>query len=637
MARIPTSTNSMPRDVNDSIDGGQTPTNKRGPDITHQELSLPYAAEPRYFVGADQANTFRERILEMFADNREITEAVAELDDYFSDKDFGDHPEVRHFTRWVARSIKDSRMAGEIAGEIINQGYITALKRLGYRDAPLNVAFSQNFAEEHGTCFAGAFMFGPGGAARIAFADWLIEEKLHGMYRPGKAPGSSFSKQARKIWCEAEYQNRYWPEARMKDGESIPVEVSTEQGKLPEGVEQILRDSWRRSMYQGKNHAYTGMRPLRCGQNFQMIEDMVGVLLDAQSRPKWYRCPLDRAQWLQYDQIVERANRQGMDPFYAVYKGLFDDPDALRPVWDKARRMLYEYSGVLRQAAIQAGLISAPAATGITWRQRQRAWQAQIAYKGRQMYLGLFKNKADAQSAYYKAAARMGHIPGMPDIDKIWPTWEQQKNRLAEIKEHPRMPIIYQKQDTHQERKFGLRPPEALRGLVERMKGVGWLVQYCLLAFDDNWPAASPDIAIQSRGQRWYEEIKERGNRFVIQGCTSIDKQTGRIGITIYRPGFDNERVLAEEIYHVVFGMIRAADLTTHRAAQRWYQSRLKSGTDPTVCLDEAFSKSMALEESGVTTSLPRRLVQRAQRMFSPAGRIPASVMDTIKASWAMP
>jgi len=207
---------------------------------------------------------------------------------------------------------------------------------------------------------------------------------------------------------------------------------------------------------------------------------------------------------------------------------------------------------------------------------------------------------------------------------------------IARMKGYPQIPIIYQQQDTHKERKFGLRPPEALRVLVERMKRVDWLVKHCMLAFDDNWPIASQDIAIQSRGRRWYDEIKKRGKRFVIQGCTSIDKQTGRIGITIYRPGFDNERVLAEEIYHVVFGIIRKAKPTTHQATQRWYKNCLKKGIDPTVCLDEVFSKSMALEESGIATSLPHRLIKQAQRMFSPSCRIPDSVMQNVKANWSL-
>ena len=637
MIRTSTTINQAPGDVYYSIGDHPPPSGKRGSAGTYDQHREQYAAGPRYFVGTDQASTFRERIQEIYADNREITDAVAELDEYFSDQDFEERPAFRHLAGWVARSIENPKMSKEIAGEIVNQGYITALKRLGYQDALLNVAFSRNFAREHGTCFAEAFMFGPGGAARIALADWLIEERLHGMYRPGKAPGSSFSTQARQIWCEAEYRNRRWPQAATGDGECIPVEVPTEQGKLPEGVEQVLRDSWRRYLYQGKDGAYTGMRPLRCGQNFQMIEDMVGALLDSENRPKMYRSPLNPAQQRWYDRIIDDANKSGIDPFYAMYNNLFSRPDALKPVWDKARRMLYEYSGVLRESAIRAGLVEAPATTGITWRERQQAWQAQIAFKGRQKYLGLFKDKADAQAAYYKAAARMGHIPGLPDIDKIWPTWEQQKVRLAQRREYPQMPIIYQKQDTHRERRFGLRPPEALRGLVERMTRVQWLVRHCLLAFDDNRPAASQDIAMQSRGRRWCDEISKQGKRFVIQGCTSIDKDTGRIGITIYRPGFDDECVLAEEIYHIVFGIIRKADPKTHQATERWDKNRLKNGADPTVCLDEAFSKSMALEESGVATSLPRTLVKSTQQMFSPAHRISDSVMDKVKAGWSMP
>lgn len=169
------------------------------------------------------------------------------------------------------------------------------------------------------------------------------------------------------------------------------------------------------------------------------------------------------------------------------------------------------------------------------------------------------------------------------------------------------------------------------------MKSVDWLVKHCLLAFDDNWPAASQDIAVKSRGRCWCDEIKARGKRFVIQGCTSIDKETGRIGITIYRPGFDNERVLAEEIYHIVFGIIREAQLTTYQAIQRWHKNCLKKGMDPTVCLDEAFSKSMALDESGIATSLSRRLVREAQRMFSSSCRIPDSVMEKVKTSWSLP
>jgi hypothetical protein len=594
-------------------------SSERRADERHRGYASSFLREPCYFVGLDETPSFRERIHDIYGDNVEIISSLAEIDDYFSDRDFGERPEVGRFTGRVARSIEDTRMAEEVCGEVCNQAYVTAIKRLGYQDAPLNVAFSRNLAEERGTCFADAFVFGPGGAARIALADWLIEERLHGMYRPGKAPGPAFSKQATKIWHEAKYQNRQWPRACGTDGEFGLLDASTDKGRLPDGVEQVLRNSWRRSRYQGPEHAYKGMRRLGGEQSFQMIEDMVGALLDASSRPKLYRSPLDREQQHQYDEIIESANTQGIDPFYATYMDMFDDPDALRPVWGKARRVLYEYSSVLREAAIRAGLAK-PSTTGITWRSKHQAWQAQIPVKGKQKYLGLFRNKADAIEAFDEAAARTGHIPGMPDIDRIWPTWDQEKARLELMAGRPQLPIVYQQQDTHEERKYGLRPPEALRGFVDRMKRTDWLARHCLLMFDDNSPDATRAMAIQSNGETWTREKKSAGKRFVVRGRTSIHKDTGRIGITIYRPGFDEPGVLAEEIYHVVFGVMRETSPATYKAAERWYQRSLNSGADPTISLDEAFSKAMGLEEVGKASGLPPGVVKHARSLFCQAG-----------------
>lgn len=138
-------------------------------------------------------------------------------------------------------------------------------------------------------------------------------------------------------------------------------------------------------------------------------------------------------------------------------------------------------------------------------------------------------------------------------------------------------------------------------------------------------------MAIQSNGQIWTNEKESEGKRFVIQGCTSIDRDTGRIGITIYRPGFGESRVFAEEVYHVVFGIVRETNAGAYKATERWYRHGLGNGADPTVPLDEAFSKSMGQEESGVTTGLPRRVVKHARNIFSAASDVQDSVMDKVK------
>jgi hypothetical protein len=89
--------------------------------------------------------------------------------------------------------------------------------------------------------------------------------------------------------------------------------------------------------------------------------------------------------------------------------------------------------------------------------------------------------------------------------------------------------------------------------------------------------------------------------------------------------------VLAEEVYHVVFGILRETDPGTCRATHRWYERSLKNGADPTISLDEAFSKFMALEESRVVTDLPRYVVKRARRIFSNASNVADVAMTRLK------
>ena len=137
-------------------------------DNKHSEDSGQYISKQRYFVGIDQMSTFRERIQEIYGDNPEITDAVSQLDEYFSARSFEDMPEVQKFIGRVRRSVESPLRADEIASELIYQEYITALKRLGYKDALKNVTFSKNYAKEREIIFADVFTFGPGGAARIA-------------------------------------------------------------------------------------------------------------------------------------------------------------------------------------------------------------------------------------------------------------------------------------------------------------------------------------------------------------------------------------------------------------------------------------------------------------------------------------
>jgi len=171
--------------------------------------------------------------------------------------------------------------------------------------------------------------------------------------------------------------------------------------------------------------------------------------------------------------------------------------------------------------------------------------------------------------------------------------------------------------------------------MIERMQTVDWVVNNVILVLDDNSPAATQDVAIQSRGEKWYGELKRRGKRAVICGSTSLDRDTGRIRITVYNQGLDDKRVLAEEIHHISFKIIRYASPGTFEAIERWYKCQLEKGGDTSFSMPDMFASNMALEEHGVRTSLPRQAVRRAIRIFSTRSDVPDSVMEQVRTNWS--
>ena len=254
-------------------------------------------------------------------------------------------------------------------------------------------------------------------------------------------------------------------------------------------------------------------------------------------------------------------------------------------------------------------------------------WHAQIVTERKHRSLGSFQTQAEAQAAYAKEFENTwGYPPGynvqsIPKLDKVWPTWDEEKARLENMNEHPRMPVIGQSLKT-----------EPLEPLIKRMQRVDWLVENCILVLDEDSPIASQREAIQSRGEKWYAEIKKQGKHPVIQGSVSIDKDTGRIRITIYGQGLSESRVLAEEIYHIVFEIIRHASPRTFESIERWYSNRLRKGLDPTWHMHEAFVDLMVQEEEFPgSTDLPHSVVKRAQSVFSANNKVPDSAIQKIK------
>jgi len=258
-------------------------------------------------------------------------------------------------------------------------------------------------------------------------------------------------------------------------------------------------------------------------------------------------------------------------------------------------------------------------------------WQARITVNGKFRHIGTYRTCQEAQAVYTKEFEKVwGYPPGynvkiIPKLDKVWPTWDEEKARLESMDEHPKMPVIGQSDQT-----------EALLPMVDRMQKVDWLTENVILVFNDDSPKASSDIAIQSRGIRWYEQIKQQGKRLIICGSAAIDTDTGRIKITIYSQSFTCKSVLVEKIYHIGYKIIRYSSPEIFAAIQRWYKGQLEKDCDPTFSMPDMFCCNMALEECGVKTSLPRGVVKRTRNIFSAANSIPNCLMEKVKTNWSI-
>ena len=135
-------------------------------------------------------------------------------------------------------------------------------------------------------------------------------------------------------------------------------------------------------------------------------------------------------------------------------------------------------------------------------------WIAQICIGGRHHHIGSFNTHDEAMAAYAKDFEKaFGYPPGynvqsIPKLDKVWPSWQEEKSRLAAMNPKPVMPVIGL---THQ--------AKPLLPVIKRMQKVDWIVKNCMVVVDDSTPSAGQDIAIESRGQQWYGEIKQQGIR----------------------------------------------------------------------------------------------------------------------------
>ena len=736
-----------------------------------------------YSIGVDRTPNLKERIEQLHGNASDVTKAANELEDYVS------NPETRK-SSWYwgffkrlksamwglyphANDIARTQMAREFTDDVFNGGYIREMQALANPSAVEHVAFSREYAKRYSVPVGAALMFGPRGGAMMELVHFLASERIHGQHRPAISPDPRWTQETTNMWYKAQRTGN-WPMMKDGDGGYIPMDVAEDKGYLPQGIVEILRQLWRRNP---ALRNYCGTKRLDGDIPFLIIEDVVDVLVR-----KNYSA-LTEAEQLRYDRIMEQANNAGIDSFCALYKNLFARKDSLRPLWNKARQLLYGYSLSLWEAKnelwlsegkripatgvvykpvkttkkaypsrkipgtiylnngryywIVAGKMDArplidpkskPKVPGTIFRdgnryywfipkllKRQRLvpdgekfsakdrataekvalkkwkqlqsdnpaqaakilkhtrsqglatkdrdlaekialtmwkniqkndldlaakiltdnrpkatdhWHAQIKTDGKIKFIGSYKTREEANAAYIKEFKKAHGYPAgynvqcVPKIDKVWPTWTEQKARLALMDDHSKMPVIGKSQQK-----------QVLEPVLMQMQKIDWLVDNCMVVFDDNHPIAPENLAIASRGECWLAEIKKQHKRPVIQGSASIDKQSYRIKITIYGQGAEYKQVLIEEVYHIVFEIIRNASPKTFASIRKWYTNQLRKGLDPSWQMHEAFAELMVQEnQKSQSTTLPHNVVSYAQRVFSPSNHVPASVIKEVAA-----
>ena len=300
-----------------------------------------------YSVGVDQTPNLRERIAEAHGPTSEVMKAVDELDDYVSSPETRKDPWYWNFFRRVksgmsalyphAEDCVRTSMAREFMDELFNGGYIRASQSLAVPSGPAHARFARNYADEYGVSTGAALLFGPRGAALEELVHFLAAEKVHGMHRNGASPHPRWSEETTNVWYRAEkIQN--WPSLMGDKSREVSLDVAEEQGTLPDGMVDSLRDIWRRNR---TLRNYLGANRLSGDLPYQIIEDVIDVLV----RKRF--SPFDDTQKARYSQIVEQANARGVDSFYAAYQNLFVNKDRWRPLWNKARKLLHDYSMLL--------------------------------------------------------------------------------------------------------------------------------------------------------------------------------------------------------------------------------------------------------------------------------------------------
>jgi hypothetical protein len=232
----------------------------------------------------------------------------------------------------------------------------------------------------------------------------------------------------------------------------------------------------------------------------------------------------------------------------------------------------------------------------------------------------LAKEEGAINSAWEEARQWAHEAAGEKSQLKSWPEWSEEKEAVRGYKEERVVEVIGDVPQAHQK-------------LIKQIAKSKFAQDNVSIEYDDQEVMAHEEQARQSIGDVKYEANRARGSTHFVAGSTYFDRNRGRVRITIYRLGQRSARILAEELHHVSFNVIRAGMRGAFREIERWYQKGLKEGSDPSVDLEEAFAKKMSEETVRPgKTDLPAVVIDLANGIWSGQVTVPKKVTALLPA-----
>ncbi|KPK42083.1 MAG: hypothetical protein AMJ65_08155, partial [Phycisphaerae bacterium SG8_4] len=442
-------------------------------------------------------------------------------------------------------------------------------------------------------------------------------------------------------------------------GEIARGEVFSMTSALPLPLRNATELSFQRMAEEGPNAPYHANWPF-VGRTritgtgaelpYQMVEDMTLVLLQNKRSGQFEyegnvidvpasRLSSDQIVGLQ--QLLDKADRDNIDPFPYVWDQMLSSPafeKATKKAWEHARKLLHRAAiGIWEQkqaAAIQANPFIRMD-QGVSWLPSKKIWRAKVTLPGEQQRdVGQSRNKEEAIAKRRQyLIARTGKdyhqydLHTMPRL-QAFPDYDEQVVRVRSIDIAPRM--------------FVQAPPLTRQGdvdlLIKKHRQAGYTKRNTAIKMMPGQYPQKPtaEQIIENRGKEWYDDYKDENIQ--ILGRTYFDRDSGRITSEIYIEDARRARILAEELYHPIYEIIRATSPRYFGQIQRWYAGR-KGYTKQRI--DEAFSKEMALIETGALrasrSALPGGVVTVAQDIFSGKRKVKQDTMDKVAQQFLRP